>query len=366
MPESPLARAARRRRWIRSRGAGPEAAARRPRGRARLPARPPRGPGPGRRGAGGRRAAPRGDRHLRARPGRAEGPRPAGRPGVRRREGRAARPDQGALRRRSRRPTPSRPRPRRRSTRCCAGCPTSPSRACPRAARTTTSCSSTSGEPREFDFEPLDHLELGQRLGAIDTERGAKVSGARFYFLTGVGAQLQLAMLNLAMAQALEAGFVPVVPPVLVKPEAMEGTGFLGAGRRERLPPARGGPLPRRHVGGAARRVPHGRGARRRPAAAAVRRLVDLLPQGGRVLRQGHPRHHPGAPVRQDRDVLLLPTRTTPPPSTSGCSAGRRRCSPRSSCPTGSSTSRPVTSAGRRRASSTARRGCRRRAATAS
>ena len=83
------------------------------------------------------------------------------------------------------------------------------------------------GEPPQFDFEPLDHLELGQRLGAIDTERGAKVAGARFYFLTGVGAQLQLAMLNLAMAQAIEAGFVMVVPPVLVRPEAMEGTGFL-------------------------------------------------------------------------------------------------------------------------------------------
>jgi seryl-tRNA synthetase len=84
------------------------------------------------------------------------------------------------------------------------------------------------GQPREFDFEPLDHVELGRRLGAIDTERGAKVSGARFYFLTGVGAQLQLAMLNLAMAQAAANGFVPVIPPVLVKAEAMEGTGFLG------------------------------------------------------------------------------------------------------------------------------------------
>jgi seryl-tRNA synthetase len=84
------------------------------------------------------------------------------------------------------------------------------------------------GEPRSFDFEPRDHLELGQGLGAIDTERGAKVSGARFYYLTGVGAQLQLAMLTLAITQAVEAGFVPVVPPVLVKPAAMEGTGFLG------------------------------------------------------------------------------------------------------------------------------------------
>ncbi len=73
-----------------------------------------------------------------------------------------------------------------------------------------------------------DHLELGELLGAIDTERGAKVSGARFYFLTGAGALLQLALLQVAMAQAVEAGFIPVIPPVLVKPESMEGTGFLG------------------------------------------------------------------------------------------------------------------------------------------
>jgi seryl-tRNA synthetase len=84
------------------------------------------------------------------------------------------------------------------------------------------------GKPPEFDFEPRDHLELGQLLGAIDMERGAKVSGARFYYLTGVGVLLQLAMMNLAMAQAVAAGFIPVIPPVLVKPEAMEGTGFLG------------------------------------------------------------------------------------------------------------------------------------------
>jgi seryl-tRNA synthetase len=85
------------------------------------------------------------------------------------------------------------------------------------------------GEPPVFDFAPRDHLELGELLGAIDMERGAKVSGARFYFLTGAGAQLQLALLNLAMEQAIEHGFTPMYPPVLVKPEAMEGTGFLGA-----------------------------------------------------------------------------------------------------------------------------------------
>jgi seryl-tRNA synthetase len=75
---------------------------------------------------------------------------------------------------------------------------------------------------------PRDHLELGERLGAIDVERGAKVSGSRFYFLTGVGALLQLGLLQLAMAQAVEYGFVPMITPSLVKPDAMEGTGFLG------------------------------------------------------------------------------------------------------------------------------------------
>jgi seryl-tRNA synthetase len=87
----------------------------------------------------------------------------------------------------------------------------------------------TVGTPRSFDFEPKDHLELGEALGAIDMERGAKVSGARFFYLIGVGAQLQLALLNLAMEQAIDSGFTAMVPPVLVKPEAMEGTGFLGA-----------------------------------------------------------------------------------------------------------------------------------------
>ncbi|MBQ6641137.1 MAG: serine--tRNA ligase [Saccharopolyspora sp.] len=84
------------------------------------------------------------------------------------------------------------------------------------------------GTPREFDFDVKDHLELGEGLRAFDMERGAKVSGARFYFLTGVGAQLELALLNMAAAQATAAGFTLVVPPVLVRPEIMDGTGFLG------------------------------------------------------------------------------------------------------------------------------------------
>lgn len=86
----------------------------------------------------------------------------------------------------------------------------------------------TCGTKPEFDFEPRDHVELGQLLGAIDLERGAKVSGSRFYFFTGIGAQLEFALINMALDQARQAGFTQVVAPALVKPRAMEGTGFLG------------------------------------------------------------------------------------------------------------------------------------------
>lgn len=89
----------------------------------------------------------------------------------------------------------------------------------------------TVGTPRDFaaeGFTPKDHLEIGELLGAIDMERGTKISGSRFYVLTGIGAQLELALLNLAMTKAAEWGFTPMIPPALVKPSAMEGTGFLG------------------------------------------------------------------------------------------------------------------------------------------
>jgi seryl-tRNA synthetase len=85
------------------------------------------------------------------------------------------------------------------------------------------------GDVPEFDFEPRDHVQLGEGIGALDMERGAKVSGARFYFLTGVGAQLQLGLLSMAIQQAVDAGFTPMITPSLVRPEIMEGTGFLGA-----------------------------------------------------------------------------------------------------------------------------------------
>ncbi len=91
----------------------------------------------------------------------------------------------------------------------------------------------THGSIRDFaaeGFEPRDHLELGRLLGAIDVERGAKVSGSRFYFLTGVGALLELALVNAAMAQATAAGFTPMLTPALVRPQSMAGTGYLSQG----------------------------------------------------------------------------------------------------------------------------------------
>ena len=183
------------------------------------------------------------------------------------------------------------------------------------------------GEPPQLDFEPLDHLELGVRLGAIDTERGAKVSGARFYYLTGVGAQLQLAMLNLAMAQAAEAGFVPVVPPVLVKPEAMEGTGFLAQAAENVYH------LPEEDL--------YLVGTSEVPLAAY--HMDEVLDVDRLPLRYAGWstcfRKEAGSYGKDTRGILRVHqfdkiemfsvrrTRRTPRPSTSGCSPGSRRCS---------------------------------------
>jgi seryl-tRNA synthetase len=84
------------------------------------------------------------------------------------------------------------------------------------------------GTKPSFDFEPRDHVALGELLDMIDIERGAKISGSRFYFLKGFGARLELALMNLGLDQAIEAGFTPLITPTLVRPEVMRGTGFLG------------------------------------------------------------------------------------------------------------------------------------------
>ncbi|CAG7571215.1 seryl-tRNA synthetase [Barrientosiimonas humi] len=87
----------------------------------------------------------------------------------------------------------------------------------------------TVGETPTFDFEPLDHLALGEKLGAIDMARGAKVSGSRFYFLTGVGARLSQALMAYAQQVAYEEGFSPLGVPTMVSAATMSGTGYLDA-----------------------------------------------------------------------------------------------------------------------------------------
>jgi len=81
----------------------------------------------------------------------------------------------------------------------------------------------TWGTPPRFDFEPKDHVELGLRLGILDFERAAKVSGSRFYYLLGKGALLEMALVRYALDRLLAHGFVPVIPPVLVRPEIITG-----------------------------------------------------------------------------------------------------------------------------------------------
>jgi seryl-tRNA synthetase len=86
----------------------------------------------------------------------------------------------------------------------------------------------TVGTKPEFSFEPKDHADLGESLGIIDIARGVKVSGSRFYFLRGMGARLEIALMSLGLDRAVAHGFEPLITPTLVRPETMAGTGFLG------------------------------------------------------------------------------------------------------------------------------------------
>ncbi len=83
------------------------------------------------------------------------------------------------------------------------------------------------GTPRSMQFTPVDHLALGEGLEIIDVKRAAKVSGSRFAILRGKGALLELAIVRFVLDRLMAEGFEPVIPPVLVKEEAMYGTGFF-------------------------------------------------------------------------------------------------------------------------------------------
>ena len=89
------------------------------------------------------------------------------------------------------------------------------------------------GEPPSFGFEPADHLDIGERLGIIDMERAAKVSGSRFAYLKGQAVFLEFALVQWALGRLAAEGFTPVVPPVLVRDPALFGTGFFPGAREQ-------------------------------------------------------------------------------------------------------------------------------------
>ncbi|HYM65053.1 MAG TPA: serine--tRNA ligase, partial [Candidatus Sulfotelmatobacter sp.] len=91
----------------------------------------------------------------------------------------------------------------------------------------------TVGKPKKFDFKHKDHLELGQALGIIDVERASKISGARFTFLKGDAVLLEFALVNFALEILIKEGFIPVIPPVLIKTDVMKGLGYMENGGDE-------------------------------------------------------------------------------------------------------------------------------------
>ena len=216
------------------------------------------------------------------------------------------------------------------------------------------------GEQPSFSFEPRDHLELAR----IDTERGAKVSGSRFVYRVGAAALLELALYRFALDRLDAKGFAHGPPPVLVREDAMYGTGFLPTDevniyRVERDELYLTGTS---EVALAALHAGEILDADALPLRYAG--LFDVLPPRGRRRREGHARHVPRPSVRQGRDVRLhasgeLGRHARPPARHRG---GARRRS--SGSPTASSTSPPATSAPRPRRSTTSRRGSRARRAT--
>lgn len=190
------------------------------------------------------------------------------------------------------------------------------------------------GEPKKFDFEPADHLDLLAKLGGVDMERGAKVSGSRFYFLTGVGALLQLSLLNLAVQQAVANGFQVMITPSLVRPEIMEGTGFLGAHSTEVYRLAEDDlflvgtsevPLAGYH---ADEILDLSKGTRRYAGWSSCYRR-----KRARTART--PAASSGCTSSTRSRCSPTASRKTPRRNTAGCWRGKSRCSPRSTCRTG-------------------------------
>ena len=235
-------------------------------------------------------------------------------------------------------------------TACCARSATSSSTACPSAVRTTTSCSRPSASrgtslPRASSRSTTSCS--GERLGAIDMERGAKVGRRALLLPHRRGRAARAGPAQHGDGPATAAGFTPMITPTLARPE--HGRRRLHRrGTRGGLPARGRRPVPRRHVGGARSR------ASTRTRSSTCRQVPSGMPGGRRAIaaRPGRTARTPGASSACTSSTRSRCSATaasrTPRRSTSGCSAGSARCWPRSRCPTGSSTSPPATSAGRR------------------
>ena len=190
------------------------------------------------------------------------------------------------------------------------------------------------GEIPTFDFEPRDHLELAGE--GIDMDRAARLSGSRFAYLKGDLVMLELALVRWVLEKLRGKGFEPVIPPVLVREQALYGTGFLPDTEQQIYSLPRGRAVPRRHLRGRARVAARRGDPGRREPAAALRRLLALLPPRGRRGGERHARDLPRAPVRQGGDVQLRLAGGVRSPSTSGSSRSRRRSSRSWACATAS------------------------------
>ena len=194
----------------------------------------------------------------------------------------------------------------------------------------------TWGEKPNLPFAPKQHFELGEKLGMLDFERAAKVSGSRFVFEKGALAKLERALVSFMIDLHNAKGYIEILPPYLVNRQAMTGTGqlpkfeddaFKTAGEHELLPDS-----DRRGPGD---ELPPGRDPRRRPAPAEVLRVLALLPRRGRLGGQGHPRADPRAPVPQGRARAVRDPGVEPRASSRRSSTTRATCCGSSGCTTG-------------------------------
>ena len=265
-----------------------------------------------RRGRGAARRAERGvegDRQVVARRARRRRSRPA--PSSRRSSPRSS-------------PSSRRPRPRCATSRCRSR--TRPTRRCPTAARTTArSCASSASRRPRAGARPRD--VRASSWASSTREHGAEVSGSRFAYLMREAVLLEFALVQWVLGRLVQEGFTPVVPPVLVREHVMEEAGFFPTDRNQVYDLPEDELFLVGHERGAALGAAPRRVLREADAPAPLRGLLHQLPARGRHVRQGHPRDLPGAPVRQDRDVLVRRIPTTRGRSTSASSRSRSRSS---------------------------------------